>query len=104
MSSTYLQAIAEGLRGEMKRDESVFLIGEDIATMGGAFKLTAGFVDEFGPDRVVDTPIAESAIVGACIGAALMGKRPVAEMQFADFVTCGFNRRIRLLSRIGVRG
>lgn len=91
-SSTYLQAIAQGLREEMRRDESVFLIGEDIATMGGAFKLTAGFVDEFGTDRIVDTPIAESAIIGACMGAALMGKRPVAEMQFADFVTCGFNQ------------
>lgn len=91
-SSTYLQAIAQGLREEMRRDASVFLIGEDIATMGGAFKLTAGFVDEFGSDRVVDTPIAESAIIGACMGAALMGKRPVAEMQFADFVTCGFNQ------------
>ncbi len=91
-SSTYLQAIAQGLREEMRRDESVFLIGEDIATMGGAFKLTAGLVDEFGTDRVVDTPIAESAIIGACIGAALMGKRPVAEMQFADFVSCGFNQ------------
>jgi len=91
-SSTYLQAIAQGLREEMRRDESVFLIGEDIATMGGAFKLTAGLVDEFGTDRVVETPIAESAIIGACIGAALMGKRPVAEMQFADFVSCGFNQ------------
>lgn len=91
-ASTYLQAIALGLREEMHRDDGVFLIGEDIATMGGAFKLTAGFAEEFGPERVVDTPIAESAIIGACMGAALMGKRPVAEMQFADFVTCGFNQ------------
>lgn len=93
-TSTYLQAIARGLRDEMRRDPDVFLIGEDIATMGGAFKLTAGFLEEFGRERVVDTPIAESAIVGACIGAALMGKRPVAEMQFADFVTCGFNQLV----------
>ena len=92
--STYLQAISRALRDEMRRDERVFLIGEDIATMGGAFKITHGFVAEFGRERVVDTPIAESAIVGACIGAALMGYRPVAEMQFADFVTCGFNQLV----------
>ncbi len=90
--STYLQAISRGLRDEMRRDERVFLIGEDIAVMGGAFKITHGFLDEFGADRIVDTPIAESGIIGACIGAALMGLRPVAEMQFADFVTCGFNQ------------
>lgn len=90
--STYLQAISRGMRDEMRRDERVLLIGEDIAVMGGAFKITHGFLDEFGPERVVDTPIAESAIIGACIGLALMGGRPVAEMQFADFVTCGFNQ------------
>ena len=93
-ASTYLQAIARALRDELRRDPDVFLIGEDIATMGGAFKLTAGFVEEFGRERIVDTPIAESAIMGACIGAALMGKRPIAEMQFADFVTCGFNQLV----------
>jgi 2-oxoisovalerate dehydrogenase E1 component beta subunit len=92
VESTYLEAIAAALRDEMRRDDRVFLIGEDIATMGGAFKLTKGFLEEFGADRVVDTPIAESAIIGACIGAALLGRRPVAEMQFADFVACGFNQ------------
>src|SRR5688572_10715446 len=81
---TYLQAISRTLREEMRRDDRVFLIGEDIALMGGAFKVTHGFLDEFGPQRVIDTPIAESGIIGACIGAALMGARPVAEMQFAD--------------------
>lgn len=92
--STYLQAISRALRDEMRRDARVFLIGEDIAVMGGAFKITHGFLEEFGRERVVDTPIAESGIVGACIGAALMGLRPVAEMQFADFVTCGFNQLV----------
>ena len=92
--STYLQAISRALREEMRRDERVLLIGEDIATMGGAFKITHGFVQEFGRQRVVDTPIAESGLIGACIGLALMGHRPVAEMQFADFVTCGFNQLV----------
>ena len=92
--STYLQAISRAMRDEMRRDERTFLIGEDIAVMGGAFKITHGFLEEFGGRRVVDTPIAESGIVGACIGAALMGFRPVAEMQFADFVTCGFNQLV----------
>ena len=92
--STYLQAISRAMRDEMRRDERTFLIGEDIAVMGGAFKITHGFLEEFGELRVVDTPIAESGIVGACIGAALMGFRPVAEMQFADFVTCGFNQLV----------
>ena len=90
--ATYLQAIAHGLATELRRDERVFLLGEDIAAMGGAFKLTAGFLEEFGPQRVLDTPMAETAIVGACIGAALMGRRPIAEMQFSDFVTCAFNQ------------
>ena len=91
---TYLEAIADALRTEMKRDESVFMIGEDIGTYGGAFKLTKGFLDEFGPKRVIDAPISEAAIIGAAIGASLNGMRPVAEMQFMDFVTCGFNQLV----------
>ena len=83
---TYLQAISDGLREEMRRDERVFLIGQDIGLFGGAFKLTQGFQQEFGEWRVIDAPLAETAIIGACTGAALMGLRPVAEMQFADFV------------------
>jgi len=87
MSTTYLEAIREGLWEEMERDANVFLIGEDIGEYGGAFKVTAGFFERFGARRVVDTPISEAAIVGAAVGAALMGLRPVAEMQFADFST-----------------
>jgi 2-oxoisovalerate dehydrogenase E1 component beta subunit len=76
----------------MRRDRSVFMLGEDIGQYGGAFKVTKGFLEEFGPERIIDTPLAESAIIGVAIGAALMGMRPVAEMQFADFVTCGFSQ------------
>src|SRR6202045_949514 len=92
MPTTYLEAIREGLWEEMERDPNVFLIGEDIGVYGGAFKVTSGFIEHFGARRVVDTPISESAIVGAAIGAGLMGLRPVAEMQFADFITCGYDQ------------
>ena len=77
---TYLQAISDGLRTEMRRDKRVFLIGEDVGVYGGAFKVTLGFQEEFGHWRVLDAPLAETAIVGACTGAAIMGMRPVAEM------------------------
>jgi 2-oxoisovalerate dehydrogenase E1 component beta subunit len=83
---TYLQAIRDALWEEMERDEDVFLLGEDIGVYGGAFKVTAGFIERFGPKRVLDTPMAETAITGAAIGAALMGMRPVAEMQFDQLV------------------
>jgi len=76
----------------MERDSSVFVLGEDVGIYGGAFKLTEGMLERFGEDRVVDTPISESAIVGAAIGAALMGMRPIAEMQFADFISCAFDQ------------
>jgi 2-oxoisovalerate dehydrogenase E1 component beta subunit len=89
--TTYVDAIREGLREEMQRDESVFLIGEDIGVYGGAFKVTDGLIGEFGEERVVDTPISETAIVGAAVGAAMMGMRPVAEMQFIDFISCAFD-------------
>jgi 2-oxoisovalerate dehydrogenase E1 component beta subunit len=92
MQVTYIDAIRMALREEMLRDPSVFLIGEDIGIYGGAFKATAGLLDEFGAERVVDTPLAESAIVGAAIGAAYTGMRPVVEMQFMDFVACCFNQ------------
>ena len=91
---TYVEAIRLALQDEMRRDERVFCIGEDIGAYGGAFKVTKGFLDEFGARRVVDTPIAESLIVGAAIGAAIRGLRPVAEMQFADFVSCGFSQLV----------
>src|SRR5216684_2688239 len=88
---TLLEAIRQGLWEEMERDQRVFLLGEDIGVYGGAFKVTEGFVGRFGEERVIDTPISESAIVGAACGAAMMGLRPVAEMQFADFISCAFD-------------
>jgi 2-oxoisovalerate dehydrogenase E1 component beta subunit len=88
---TYLEALKQGLREEMQRDERVFILGEDVGTYGGAFKVTEGFLDEFGASRVIDTPIAEAAIVGAAAGAAHMGLRPVAEMQFIDFISCAYD-------------
>lgn len=89
---TYLEAIRQGIWEEMERDSSVFVLGEDVGLYGGAFKVTEGMLKRFGEDRVVDTPISESAIVGAAIGAALMGMRPIAEMQFADFISCAFDQ------------
>jgi 2-oxoisovalerate dehydrogenase E1 component beta subunit len=89
--TTYVDAIREGIREEMQRDERVFLLGEDIGVYGGAFKVTDGLISEFGEARVIDTPIAETAIVGAAVGAAMMGMRPVAEMQFIDFISCAFD-------------
>jgi 2-oxoisovalerate dehydrogenase E1 component beta subunit len=101
--TTYLEAIREGLWEEMERDPGVFLIGEDIGVYGGAFKVTAGFIERFGERRVVDTPISEAAIVGAAIGAGLMGLRPVAEMQFADFITCGFDQIVNFAAKCRYR-
>ena len=88
---TYLEAIRGALQDAMREDDRVFLLGEDIGVFGGAFKVTDGFFDEFGPQRVMDTPLAESAIIGCAIGAAWMGERPVVELQFADFITCAFD-------------
>jgi 2-oxoisovalerate dehydrogenase E1 component beta subunit len=103
MPTTYLEAIREGLWEEMERDENVFCIGEDIGEYGGAFKVTAGFLERFGAKRMVDTPISEAAIVGASIGASLMGLRPVAEMQFADFITCGFDQIVNFAAKCRYR-
>src|SRR6266702_3424475 len=89
---TYLEAIRQGIWEEMDRDPTVFCIGEDIGIYGGAFKVTDGFIDRFGPERVIDTPIAESAIVGAAFVTALTGMRPVAEFQFMDFIGCAMNQ------------
>lgn len=100
---TYLEAIRQGIREEMERDDSVFLLGEDIGAYGGAFNVTAGMLEQFGEDRVIDTPISESAIVGAAIGAALMGMRPVAEMQFMDFISCGFDQIVNMAAKIHYR-
>jgi len=96
---TYLQAISDGLRSEMRRDKRVFLIGEDVGVYGGAFKVSAGFQEEFGPWRVIDAPLAETAIIGACTGASIMGMRPVAEMQFADFISCGWDQLVTVAAK-----
>jgi 2-oxoisovalerate dehydrogenase E1 component beta subunit len=100
---THLEAIRQGIWEEMERDASVFLLGEDIADYGGAFKVTAGMVEKFGSDRVIDTPISEAAIVGTAVGAALMGMRPVAEMQFMDFIACGFDQIVNMAAKIHYR-
>lgn len=88
---TYLEAITRALREEMEADPRVFLMGEDIGRMGGAFRATAGLLEKFGPGRVIDVPLAEQGLVGAAIGAAYVGLRPVVEFQFIDFVTCAFD-------------
>jgi len=90
-SITYLEAIRAALQDAMREDDRVFLLGEDIGAFGGAFGVTTGLLDEFGETRVMDTPIAEEGFVGAAIGAAWMGERPVVELQFADFITCAFD-------------
>jgi pyruvate/2-oxoglutarate/acetoin dehydrogenase E1 component len=96
---TYLQAISDGLRQEMRRDKRVFVIGEDIGVYGGAFKVTQGFQEEFGHWRVIDAPLSETAIVGACTGASMMGMRPVAEMQFADFISCAWDHLVTVAAK-----
>ncbi len=90
--ATYIEAVREALEEELLADDRVFLMGEDIGTYGGAFKVTDGFKDQFGADRIIDTPIAEAGIIGAAIGAALTGLRPVVEIQFLDFLSCGFDQ------------
>src|ERR1700748_58696 len=96
---TYLQAISDAMREEMRADERVFLMGEDIGTFGGAFKVTDGFINELGATRVMDTALAESAIIGCAIGAAVEGMRPIAEMQFSDFVSCGFDQLVNVAGK-----
>ena len=101
--ATYLVAIAEALWEEMERDERVYMLGEDIGAYGGAFKVTEGFIERFGADRVMDTPIAEETIVGMAIGSAMEGLRPVAEFQYADFMTSGFDEITTTLARYHYR-
>lgn len=100
---TYLEAITDGLRQAMRADPSVILLGEDVGAYGGAFKLTKGLFEEFGPRRVIDTPISEAATVGAAIGAALVGLRPIAEMQFADFISNAFNQIVNVAATSAYR-
>ena len=99
-----IEAIRLGIWEEMTADDSVFVIGEDVGTYGGAFKLTEGFLDQFGPGRIIDTPISEAAIVGAACGAALMGMKPVAEFQFIDFISCGFDMLTNYAAKSRYRG
>ena len=96
---TYLEAISAALREEMRRDPAVILLGEDIAVFGGAFKVTRGFFEEFGAERVIDTPISESGFVGAACGAAIEGLRPVVEFQFADFIACAFDQIVNYAAK-----
>lgn len=96
---TYLDAVTQALRAEMRANPDVFILGEDVGQFGGAFKVTKGFLDEFGPMRVVDTPIAESGFTGLAAGAALAGLRPVVEFQFADFISCAFDQIINVVAR-----
>jgi len=100
---TYLEAISDGLREEMRRDETVFCLGEDIGAFGGAFKITEGFAEEFGAERVLDTPLAENLIIGAATGAAIEGLRPICEMQFADFISCGFDQLVNVAAKLHYR-
>jgi pyruvate/2-oxoglutarate/acetoin dehydrogenase E1 component len=100
---TYLQAISSALRDELRADERVLIMGEDIGVFGGAFKVTDGFIEEFGPDRVMDTPLAESAIIGCAVGAAVVGLRPVCEMQFSDFISCGFDQLVNVAGKMHYR-
>ncbi len=103
MPTTYIKAIRDAMFEEMKRDENVFILGEDVGILGGAFKATDGFLKEFGPERVIDTPIAESLIVGAAIGAAVLGMRPIAEIQFADFISCAYDQIINMAATLRYR-
>jgi pyruvate/2-oxoglutarate/acetoin dehydrogenase E1 component len=100
---TYLQAISAALRDELSADDRVLIMGEDIGGFGGAFKVTDGFVSEFGPDRVMDTPLAESGIIGTAVGAAVVGMRPVCEMQFSDFISCGFDQLVNVAGKMHYR-
>jgi len=103
MEMTYVKAINSALFEEMRRDENVFVMGEDVGELGGAFKATEGLLEEFGEERVIDTPISESLIVGAGIGAAVLGMRPVLEMQFADFISCAFDQIVNSAATLRYR-
>src|SRR5207249_1393209 len=98
-----IQAVNDALRLEMRRDPRVVVLGEDVGKFGGVFRATVGLIDEFGPDRVIDTPLAEAGIVGAAIGMALYGLRPVPEIQFSDFIFPAFDQIVNELAKIRYR-
>ncbi len=97
---TYLEAISQAIAEEMARDSDVFVLGEDVGAFGGAFKVTAGLHERFGALRVLDTPVSASAIVGAAVGAAIMGMRPIAEMQYIDFIACAFDQVVNMAAKL----
>ncbi len=101
--TTYIEAIRQAMWEEMEADERVFLLGEDVGVYGGAFKATAGLLDRFGSSRVIDSPISETAIVGAAAGAAMMGMRPIAEMQFIDFISCAYDQLVNYAAKTRYR-
>jgi 2-oxoisovalerate dehydrogenase E1 component beta subunit len=103
VKTTYVEAIRQAIWEEMEGDERVYILGEDVGIYGGAFKVTKGMLDHFGASRVIDTPISESAIVGAAIGSALVGMRPIAEMQFIDFISCAFDQIINFAAKCRYR-
>jgi 2-oxoisovalerate dehydrogenase E1 component beta subunit len=103
MLVTYLEAIRQGIWEEMERDPDVFLLGEDVGVYGGPFKISKGMLEHFGARRVIDTPLAEAAIAGAAIGVALMGLRPIAEMQYADFLSCAFDQIVNFAAKCRYR-
>ena len=94
-----VQAINDALRLEMQRDDRVVILGEDVGNSGGAFRVTQGFLEKFGPERIIDTPISETGLIGAAIGASLFGMRPIAELQFIDFIACGFNQIVNYAAK-----
>src|SRR6266702_7844333 len=98
-----IQTVHDTLADEMRADDRVLVLGEDVGARGGVFRATAGFLEEFGEERVLDTPLAESGIVGCAIGMAMMGLRPVAEIQFADFIHPAFDQIVSEASRIRYR-
>src|SRR2546430_1120449 len=98
-----IQAVNDALRLEMRRDPRVVVLGEDVGKFGGVFRATAGLYEEFGPDRVIDTPLAEAGIVGAAIGMAMYGLRPVPEIQFSDFIYPAFDQIVNELAKLRYR-
>src|SRR3972149_176192 len=103
MPVTYIQAINQAMHEEMERDENVMLFGEDVGVLGGAFKATEGLQEKFGSERVVDSPISESLIIGAGVGLAIQGMRPILEMQFIDFIACGFDQIVNMAATLRYR-
>ncbi|MFO7343286.1 MAG: alpha-ketoacid dehydrogenase subunit beta, partial [Bacillaceae bacterium] len=97
---TYLEAVREAMTQEMRRNEDVYLMGEDIGVYGGAFGVTRGMIEEFGPERIRNTPISEAAIAGAAVGSALTGMRPILEIQFSDFITIALDQIVNQAAKL----